>query len=202
MKKIILGIIGILALLIILFLIKSAPIDPAAYTPPYPQELAGVLAPNSLLQKAELLALGKIDGPEEVAVDRQGRIYGGTQDGKILRLLPDGKLDTFADTKGRPLGMQFDQNNNLIVCDSYKGLLSINPQGEIKVLVSQVIYSGRFLAMLPLILMGLLWFANRDYLMIFFSPGNLLCGGSMLGIAAVMVFSGYLAMNKLADIEV
>jgi tight adherence protein B len=78
----------------------------------------------------------------------------------------------------------------------------IKIKGEIKVLVSQVIYSGRFLAMLPLILMGLLWFANREYLLTFFKPGNLLCGGIMLGLAAVMVFSGYLAMNKLADIEV
>ena len=78
----------------------------------------------------------------------------------------------------------------------------IKIKGEIKVLVSQVIYSGRFLALLPLILMGLLWFANRDYLMTFFSPGNLLCGGGMLGVAAVMVFTGYITMNKLADIEV
>ena len=78
----------------------------------------------------------------------------------------------------------------------------IKIKGEIKVLVSQVIYSGRFLALLPLILMGLLWFANREYLMTFFSPGNLLCGGIMLGIAAVMVASGYIVMNKLADIEV
>ena len=74
--------------------------------------------------------------------------------------------------------------------------------GEIRVLVSQVIYSGRFLAMLPLILMGLLWFANREYLMTFFAPGNLLCGGTMLGIAGTMVGAGYLAMNKLADIEI
>lgn len=74
--------------------------------------------------------------------------------------------------------------------------------GEIKVLVSQVMYSGRFLALLPLILMGLLWFANREYLETFWKPGNLLCGGSMLGISALMVFAGYLAMNKLADIEI
>jgi tight adherence protein B len=78
----------------------------------------------------------------------------------------------------------------------------IKIKGEIKVLVSQVIYSGRFLAMLPLILMGLLWFANREYLLTFFKPGNLLCGGVMLGVAGVMVFAGYMAMNKLADIEV
>lgn len=136
MKKIILGIVGIMAILIILFLIPSAPIDPAAYTPPKSPEFIGVLAPNNLLQKAELLALGKINGPEEVAVDSQGRIYGGTQDGKIMCLLPDGRLDTFAETKGRPLGIQFDKNNNLIVCDSYEGLLSINPRGKIKVLAT------------------------------------------------------------------
>ena len=131
MKKVILGIVVILAILIIIFLLQSAPISPAAYSPPKSQELAGVLSPNNLLQKAELLALGKINGPEEVAVDSQGRVYGGTQDGEIMILLPDGKLDTFAETKGRPLGIQFDKNDNLIVCDAYKGLLSINPQGKI-----------------------------------------------------------------------
>jgi sugar lactone lactonase YvrE len=136
MKKIIFGIIGILVILIIIFLLQSAPIDPAAYTPPKSQELAGVLTPNNLLQKAELLALGKINGPEEVAVDTQDRVYGGTQDGKIMRLLPDGRLETFAETKGRPLGIQFDKNKNLIACDAYKGLISINPQGKIKVLAT------------------------------------------------------------------
>jgi len=136
MKKVILGIVGILAILIIIFLLQSAPIAPSAYTPPESQKLVGVLAPNNLLQKAELLALGKINGPEEVAVDSQGRVYGGTQDGKIMCLLLDGKLETFAETKGRPLGIQFDKNKNLIVCDSYKGLLSIDPQGKIKVLAT------------------------------------------------------------------
>jgi len=136
MKRIILGLIGILVILITLFLVKSAPINPAAYTPPTSKELSGVLEPNNLLQKAELLALGKIHGPEEVAVDSHGNVYGGTQDGKIMRLLPDGKLETFAETNGRPLGILFDQNENLIVCDSYKGLLSINPQGKIKVLAT------------------------------------------------------------------
>ncbi|MCK5134215.1 MAG: SMP-30/gluconolactonase/LRE family protein [Bacteroidales bacterium] len=136
MKKIIIGIAGILVILIIIFVLKPAPIDPAAYIPPDAQELTGVLTPNNLLQEAELLALGKINGPEEVAVDSQGRVFGGTQDGKIIRLLPDGRLETFAATGGRPLGMKFDENENLIVCDSYKGLLSINPQGEIKILAT------------------------------------------------------------------
>ncbi len=136
MKKGILGILGILALLILYFLFRAAPIDPAAYTPLKGPELAGVLAPNNLLRKAELLAQGKINGPEEVALDSRGRVYGGTQDGKIMRLLTDGKLEVFAETKGRPLGLQFDPKENLIVCDAYKGLLSIDPQGKIKVLAA------------------------------------------------------------------
>jgi sugar lactone lactonase YvrE len=135
-KKIILGIVAILIILIVIFLVQSAPVDPAAYNPPQKPTLTGVLAPNNLLQKAELLALGKINGPEEVAVDSQGRVYGGTGDGKIMRLWPDGKLDTFAETKGRPLGLLFDKNENLIVCDSYKGLLSIDPKGKITVLAT------------------------------------------------------------------
>jgi sugar lactone lactonase YvrE len=116
----------------------KAPIDPAAYSPPAKPPLTGVLAPNDLLKKAELLAQGKIDGPEEVAVDGQGRVYGGTQDGRVLRLLPDGRLETFAFTGGRPLGMQFDRGGDLIVCDSYKGLLSVNPSGKITILAQSI----------------------------------------------------------------
>lgn len=136
MLKIILGAVGIVLVVILVFLFQSSPIDPAAYTPPKPEALTGVLASNNHLQKAELLALGKIDGPEEVAVDAQGRVYGGTQDGKIMCLLPDGKLEEFADTHGRPLGLQFDRNGNLIVCDAFKGLLSIDPRGKITVLTT------------------------------------------------------------------
>lgn len=134
MKKIIIGIVGILTILILIFLLKSAPIGPVAYTPPKSQKLTGVLALNNLLQNAELLALGKINGMEEVAVDSHGLVYGGDAGRKIICILPDGKLAIFAETKGYPLGMQFDKNKNLIVCDSYKGLLSIDPQGKIKIL--------------------------------------------------------------------
>ena len=138
MKKIIIGIAAVLVILVLIFLLKPAPIDAVAFNPSRAPELAGVLEPNNLLQKAELLALGKIHGPEEIAVDSRGNVYGGLEDGKIIRLLPDGSLETFAETGGRPLGMKFDENGNLIVCDAYKGLLSIDPQGKIKTLAASV----------------------------------------------------------------
>ncbi|TFH40103.1 MAG: SMP-30/gluconolactonase/LRE family protein [Chrysiogenales bacterium] len=96
--------------------------------------MTGPLAPNSELHKAGLLALGKVDGPEDTAVDAEGRVYGGTRDGKVVRILGSGEVETFADTGGRPLGMMFDRAGNLIVCDAYKGLLSINEKGAITLL--------------------------------------------------------------------
>ena len=43
------------------------------------------------------MAVVEINGPEEVAVDSQGHIYGRTQDGKIMILTPDGKRDVSSD---------------------------------------------------------------------------------------------------------
>lgn len=134
MKKLILAVLLVLVLPAGVFLSRKAPIDPAAYAPPPPPELTGALAPNELLQDAALLALGEIHGPEEVAVDGRGRVYGGTRDGKVLRLSADGRLEVFTDTGGRPLGMQFDRDGNLVVCDASKGLLSVDPEGRIRVL--------------------------------------------------------------------
>lgn len=136
MKKHILVLISVPVIFLILFLLQSPPIDPAPYTPSQAPELTGPLAPNTLLQKAEILAQGKINGPEEVALDGQGRVYGGTQDGKIIRITAENTVEVFAETQGRPLGLQFDKIGNLIVCDAYKGLLSIDPQGKIKVLAA------------------------------------------------------------------
>jgi sugar lactone lactonase YvrE len=136
MKKKIYWGFGLLFSMVLIFAFLPAPIDPVAYSPDKAPEMTGVMSSNISLLNAELLALGKIQGPEEVAVDSQGLIYAGTRDGKIIRLLPNGRLVTFADTQGRPLGIQFDKKNNLIVCDAYKGLLSIDPEGKITVLTT------------------------------------------------------------------
>lgn len=121
--------------------------------------------------------------------------------GNLYRRIPSSDLDLIITA----INVQREVGGNLAeILDTISHTIRerIRIHGEIKVLTSQVMYSGRFLAMLPLILMGLLWFANREYLMSFFAPGNLLCGGIMLGIAGIMVISGYIVMTKLADIEV
>jgi sugar lactone lactonase YvrE len=115
-----------------------APIDSAAYRPPPAPAMTGVLAPNAALRGAELLGQGQINGPEDVAVDAQGRVYGGTEDGRILRIGMQGEVDVLAETGGRPLGMHFDRAGRLIVCDADKGLLAVDPRGEVEILLTAV----------------------------------------------------------------
>lgn len=115
-------------------------INPAAWTPPAAPALTGQYEQNSRLAAIERLSLGDVQGhkPEDVAVDTQGRIYAGFEDGRIVQLQPDGTQPrVFANTQGRPLGLVFDRSGNLIVTDAIKGLLLIGAGGEIKVLATE-----------------------------------------------------------------
>lgn len=139
--KILLRVVLALVLLLGLFAgylaIAPAAIDPVAWDPPVAAEMTGVLAPNELLRSATLIASGKIDGPEDVETDAQGRVYAGTNDGKVMRVVGDG-VEVFADTGGRPLGLDFAPSGALIVADAIKGLLSISPEGQVTTLVDAV----------------------------------------------------------------
>ncbi len=75
-------------------------------------------------------------------------------------------------------------------------------KGEIRVLTSQVVYSGRFLAMMPFLIAIILWLVNRPYMMQFFNPSTRIFGITMLVIGALMIASGYYVMMRIANIEV
>jgi tight adherence protein B len=75
-------------------------------------------------------------------------------------------------------------------------------KGEIRALTAQAIYSGRALALMPLGLLCILWFLNRSYVMEFFNKQNALCGGVALGIAGILIASGYFVMTRIANVEV
>lgn len=126
-----------LLFLVLYFSFKSTPIDPEGYTPLKPRPMEGVLSKNDLLKKAELLAEGKLNGPEGLAIDSSGIIYAGTAEGNITRVYPDGKVEPFINTGGRPLGMEFDASGNLIVCDAWKGLLSVSKDGKVTTLTDE-----------------------------------------------------------------
>lgn len=113
-------------------------IDPVAWTPPLAPELIGVYESNERLADVERLGRGSGIGPEDVALDADGRIYAGMEDGSIVRLDRDGgSPEVFARTGGRPAGLRFDAGGNLLVCDTERGLLSIDPSGAIRVLSTE-----------------------------------------------------------------
>ncbi len=135
LKRLLLVVVFIIAAGLFNLLMWPVSITPAAWTPPDAPILSGRYQQNSRLATTQRLSLGSGFGPEDVALDAQGRIYGGIEDGRIIQLQPDGTQPrVFADTHGRPLGLIFDQTGNLIVADAIKGLLAINPAREVKTL--------------------------------------------------------------------
>ena len=88
-----------------LLLTRPGAVDAVGWEPPTPPEDTGVLAENTDLRQATLLALGAVSGPEDIAIDNDGNLYSGTADDRIVRITPDAQLETLVNTGGRPLGM-------------------------------------------------------------------------------------------------
>jgi len=132
-------------LIVVYLLVFPVPISPGAWSPPAAPALTGQYQQNSRLAGVERLSLGTGDprpgagfAPEDVALDAVGRIYAGLDDGRIMRLQADGmRPEEFSNTQGRPLGLIFDGNGNLIVADTIRGLLSIARDGSVNVLTTE-----------------------------------------------------------------
>jgi tight adherence protein B len=78
----------------------------------------------------------------------------------------------------------------------------VRVKGEIRILTSQVMTSGKFLAIMPVAVIILMYFLNRDYMMRFFNPATRMYGIPALVIGAVMIMIGYFLMTRIAKIEV
>lgn len=131
----------ILALAVIIagtayLLFWPVPIDPVAWQAPPAPPLQGTYAVNDKLAAARPLATGQGIGPEDVAIDRQGNLYVGYEDGRLVRFSPDGRQpDLITDTGGRPFGLEFAPDGSLVVADGYRGLLRVDPHsGTLQVL--------------------------------------------------------------------
>lgn len=132
MKKL-LWIVFLLVLAVVAyFLLWPVPVDPVAWKAPSNPGYTGPFAVNHRLKGIETLALANHHGPEDIALDSSGRIYAATHEGHIVRLQADGSNpEIWVDTRGRPLGIDFDQKGNLILADAYRGLLSVSRNGAV-----------------------------------------------------------------------
>lgn len=139
---------GISATFILFILIVPSPITPVPMVNDNPlPSFTGVLEANELLQKITKVGDGKLPGPESIQVDFDGNIYTGLKDGRIVKIEKSGAIielgrtgedlpncgDVSVEDKcGRPLGIHLDKSEeNIIICDSYFGLLSLNIKSKI-----------------------------------------------------------------------
>jgi sugar lactone lactonase YvrE len=147
---------------ILYLLFWPVPIDPVVWTPDPDPGLTGPYAPNERLAPLELFEPSLGRGPEDVTRGPDGLFYTGLLDGRILRF--DGsRTELVADTGGRPLGMQFDSAGRLIVADADRGLLAVNADGSIEVLVDTV--DGARLLLtddLDIAADGTIWFSDAS----------------------------------------
>jgi tight adherence protein B len=119
----------------------------------------------------------------------------------LLRRIPSDDLDLVITA----MNVQREVGGNLAeILDtiSYTIRERVRVKGEIRVLTSQVMYSGRFLSSLPMLLMVLLYLLNRPYMMQFFNPETRLFGTIALIVAGLLILSGYFVMRKIGSIEV
>ncbi len=111
--------------------------DPVVWNPPPDVGLSGAFENTLDLAPIHHLPLPEGIAPETIVVGPEGRLYTGLKGGHIVRFRPDGSgMEFYADTGGRANGLAFDRDGNLIVADSYNGLLSIDPAGKVEVLAA------------------------------------------------------------------
>jgi sugar lactone lactonase YvrE len=109
-------------------------VSPVAWEPPQDQGFSGLFASNGKLAKAEWLA-HELPGPEGISRDARGHLLTGTLDGRVVAISQDGKVQTLAQTGGRPLSVRPLLDGSLVLTDAYKGLLQLS-QGKVSTLVS------------------------------------------------------------------
>jgi sugar lactone lactonase YvrE len=111
------------------------PVEPVAWQAPAAPELTGIYAENDRLASIRSLGSGIGSGPEDVAIDATGRLYVGYADGRITRFDADGGTPAlFANTGGRPLGLDFDAQGRLLIADARLGLLRVAEGGKVEIL--------------------------------------------------------------------
>jgi len=135
-KKLLPRFAGVFVLGIAIWLLWPSDIDPAVFHPSAALPMTGALAPNEDLDAVTAIPLEIGFGPEDVAVGADGSLYGGLEEGEIIKVAPDGTQSVLVNTGGRPLGLAWDSAGNLIVADAEKGLLSVSGQGGVHVLAA------------------------------------------------------------------
>jgi tight adherence protein B len=119
----------------------------------------------------------------------------------LVRRIPSKDLDLLVTA----INVQREVGGNLAeILDTISHTIRerVRVRGEIRILTSQVLTSGRFLAIMPIAVIIIMYFINRAYMMRFFNPATRMFGIPALIIGASMILIGYFLMIRIAKIEV
>jgi len=113
-------------------------IEPVAWQSPADNGYTRDFAQNQQLSQLQRIELNGDIGPEDLALGKDGKVYFALLGGDIKFIDTEGKIHSWVNTGGRPLGIEFDIQGNLIVADAFKGLLQVTAEGKVSTLVSIV----------------------------------------------------------------
>lgn len=134
LKKILVAITVLVAYL----LFWPVPVEPVSWAAPLDKGFVGDFEKNTKLDAIEIINLPDTHGPEGLAL-LNDEVYAATREGWIVRYHQQtGEQVKWVNTGGSPLGIVFDADNNLLIADAYKGLLKVDPAGDISVLTRTV----------------------------------------------------------------
>jgi tight adherence protein B len=116
----------------------------------------------------------------------------------MLRRLPSEDLDMMITA----INVQREVGGNLAeVLDSISFTIRerIRIEGEIRALTAQSRISGYMVAVVPLVLAGVIYLINPEFMGLLFQHT---CGHIMIGVAVVGIAAGFFAISKIVDIDV
>ncbi|MCZ8542597.1 SMP-30/gluconolactonase/LRE family protein [Mesorhizobium qingshengii] len=122
-------------------LLASTYLDPVALDAGPVEGMRGLM-PSEIaprLKGAEILASGRVDGPEDVILDAQGNLYCGNRNGCILKIAAPtySEVSVLAKIGGRPLGLAFDREGRIVTCVAGMGLIRVTMAGDVELLTDE-----------------------------------------------------------------
>ena len=114
------------------------PVDPVAWVAPPDRGFVVPYDANDALHYARAFDIAPHAGPEDIAAGIDGHLYATSTDGSILRLDGRGKVEVFARTGGRPLGIEAAADGSLVVANAYLGLQRIGRDGSVTTILDSV----------------------------------------------------------------
>ena len=119
----------------------------------------------------------------------------------LLRRIPSSDLDLVITA----INVQREVGGNLAeILDTISHTIRerVRIKGEIRVLTAQVMYSGRFLSIMPILILGAMYLMNRKYFTYFVMKESQPIGYIAMGMAATLIIVGSVIMNRIGKIEV